>query len=507
MKHGNRRLLVVSNRLPVSISGEEGEKQVKPGAGGLVTAMNPIMKSSEGVWIGWPGCELSDEVKQLLSDYNLDGDFQVEGVKVTPEEERRYYRGFSNEALWPLFHDLLGHCNFEFDDWKVYSKINRRFAKKIVEVTQSGDFIWVHDYQLIMVAHYLRQMNIHQPLAFFLHTPFPSPDLIRRLPWKNEIIRGLLEYDLIGFQTYRDRRNFLRGAKELMPELQIRSRARYSDIRFGMRTIKVGHFPISIDFREFNQHARTRDVAVEARKLDDMCHAESLMLGVDRLDYTKGIPDRLLAIERALEKYPELIGKISLLQLVVPSRSKLSSYRNLKADLDSMVGRINGRFSKFGWQPIQYMYRAVSRTELLGFYRACDIALITPLRDGMNLVCKEYCASSTDRNGVLILSEFAGAADQMGKGAILVNPYNREETADAICDAFYMDSRERRRRMKTLRAEVKRNDIFRWVDWFLTAFKSWQDESPMASARPYDTLPRNVRISAQELYPLNRKGD
>jgi alpha,alpha-trehalose-phosphate synthase [UDP-forming] len=506
-KGSKRRLLVVSNRLPVTIDNILGEGSVKSGSGGLVTALAPIVKSAGGVWVGWPGCELTIETQYLIDQYCQENLFNLQPVAISKGEEKRYYRGFSNEALWPLFHDLLGHCKFEINNWKTYLSVNQRFAKKIVEIAQPGDFIWIHDYQLMMVGHFLRQMNVRHPVAFFLHIPFPNYDLLRRLPWKHEIMQGLLDYDLVGFQTSRDRRNFSRSAKEMYPELEIKSRKRYSDIRFNERFIKVGHFPISIDFDEFSVKAKTDEVAREAENLYKQCQAKSLILGVDRLDYTKGIPERLLAFERALEKYPDLIGNLSLLQLAVPSRSHLSAYQDLKEVLEGMVGRINGRFSKFGWQAIQYMYRSLNRTELLGCYRACEIGLLTPLRDGMNLVAKEFCASSIDNKGVLILSEFAGAAEQLGKGALVVNPYNLEETADTIYQAYKMSREEREKRMRVLRAEIKRNDIFKWVDWFLTAFQDHDYDLSSGTTKQDEIITQSSEIVHRSVVPIRQNGE
>jgi len=503
-KGGKRRLLVVSNRLPITIDNILSGSKVNDGPGGLVTALAPIVKSVGGVWMGWPGCELSIEIKYLIEQFSQQQSFNLQPISISQEEEKRYYRGFSNEAIWPLFHDLLGHCKFEIENWKTYLAINKRFAEKIVEIAEPGDFIWVHDYQLLMVGHYLRQMNIQHPVAFFLHIPFPNHDLLRRLPWKREIIHSLLDYDLVGFQTSRDRRNFTRSAKDVYPELTIKTRKRYSGIRFNDRDIKVGHFPISIDFNEFSDTADTDEVALEAENLYKQCQAKSLILGVDRLDYTKGIPERLMAFERALEKYPDLIGNLSLLQLAVPSRSHLTAYKDLKEVLDGMVGRINGRFSKFGWQAIHYMYRSLSRTELLGCYRACEIGLLTPLRDGMNLVAKEFCASTIDNNGVLILSEFAGASEQLGKGALVVNPYNIEETADTIYKAYMMTREEREKRMRTLRAEVKRNDIYRWVDWFLTTFQDQDIEPPILTTKQYERISYYSDAVHRDLLPLKQ---
>jgi trehalose 6-phosphate synthase len=492
--------------LPVSIKSSEGQREIRPGAGGLVTALAPIVRNTGGVWIGWPGCELTSEVQDLIRNYNIEKSFDLKAVNLTEEEVQNYYLGFSNEALWPLFHDLLGQCMFEGVHWEFYKNVNRKFAEKIVEVAQPGDLIWIHDYHLILVAHYLRQMNVDHPLAFFLHTPFPGYDLLRRLPWKDQILGGLLDFDLVGFQTLRDRRNFCRSSKEFMPELDIKAFYRHSIVRYGRREIKVGNFPISIDFSEFSDCAQSEEVEREANFLKNKCQSKSLMLGVDRLDYTKGIPERFLAYERALEKYPELRGNICLLQLAVPSRSHLSAYQDIRETLEWMVGRINGRFSEFGWQAIQYIYRSVSRTELLGFYRACDIGLLTPLRDGMNLVAKEFCASTVDNNGVLILSEFAGASEQLAKGAIMVNPYNREETADAIYRAYTMDLEERAKMMTVLRSEVKRNDIFRWVEWFLSSCRAYEREEAASEIHPNNSKPVKGRVESTIMESIKSGG-
>ena len=317
------------------------------------------------------------------------------------------------------------------------------------------------------MAQQLRKLQVRHRLAYFLHIPFPSLDLFRRLPWKQQLIEALMEYDLLGFQTLRDRRNFIQSAKGLIPEVQVEVKRRHSLLHLASRTVRVGHFPIGIDFNEFNQAAKTKAVAQNASSFRKQFGDRTLILGIDRLDYTKGIPERLLAFERALEKYPALHGNVSLFQVVVPSRTRVPYYQDLKEILEGMVGRINGRFSRLGWIPIHYMYRTLDRVKLLGCYRACEIALVTPLRDGMNLVAKEYCASTVDGNGVLILSEFAGSANQLAKGALMVNPYDREAMADMIYRAFTKELDERRERMRALRAEVKRNDVHRWVHWFL----------------------------------------
>jgi trehalose 6-phosphate synthase len=463
-----KRLLIISNRLPTVIGQTRDEWSMRPGTGGLVTALAPVMRENHGIWVGWPGCGDEAPLASLLRDFEAQQGYKMVPVPLSEDEVELYYRGFSNSAIWPLFHDLLGFCHFDLPQWQTYETVNRKFAGVVAEQVVADDFIWVHDYQLMLVGAHLRELGLQDRLAFFLHIPFPSPDLYRRLPWRTELIRGLLAYDQIGFQTLRDRRNFVQTATMLVPELAIASRQRHHTLlQLGERTIKVGHYPISIDFNEFDEGARSHEVEDAAWYLHENLRGRQLVLGIDRLDYTKGIPERFLAFERALEKYPELIKRISLMQVVVPSRTLVPDYANLKEQLDQLVGRINARFGQPEWIPIHYVFRCLEREQLLARYRTSEIALITPLRDGMNLVAKEYCASSVENNGVLILSEFAGAAEQLGKHALLVNPYDTDGTADTIYRAFCMDPEERRQRMMHLRTEIRRNDVHRWLRRFV----------------------------------------
>ncbi|MGK2943978.1 MAG: alpha,alpha-trehalose-phosphate synthase (UDP-forming) [Desulfuromonadales bacterium] len=468
-----QRMVVISNRLPIVVSQDDhGEWQINPGSGGLVTAMTPVMKANQGVWIGWPGCDEDAPVGLLLDTFVEKEGYSLAAVPLSEEEVEKYYFGFSNETLWPLFHDMLGNCHFNRDHFEAYKKVNRKFAERTAEVSLPDDFIWVHDYQLAMTGWNLRQLGQWQRLAFFLHIPFPETDLFRRLPWKNELLMSLLAYDLIGFQTLRDHRNFVRCATSLVPGVSIVSRHRnYTILRHGERTFRAGHFPISIDFEDFSARAKTKEVADAAWYLHENFEQRQIILGVDRLDYTKGIPERFLAFERALEKYPEMKGKVSLLQVVVPSRTMVPDYMDLKAYLEQLAGHINGRFSMHSWVPLRFHYRSLDPVQLLAHYRSAEIALITPLRDGMNLVAKEYCACSVDNLGVLILSEFAGAVDQLGKHALLVNPYDVETTADTIFQAFSMPEEERRRRMTLLRSQIKRFDVHQWTKSFLSILK------------------------------------
>jgi trehalose 6-phosphate synthase len=326
------------------------------------------------------------------------------------------------------------------------------------------------------VAHHLRELGVEHRLAYFHHIPFPAPDIYRRLPWRESILRGLLEYDLVGFQTLRDRKNFVATARDLLPELRSTNHRRHTAISFGDREVMAGNYPISIDFDEFAETAASEEVERQMEEILRAYPAERLVLGLDRLDYTKGIPERFRAFERLLEKYPEFRGKVSLIQVVVPSRTAVATYAELKEGLDQLIGRINGRFGRHGYVPIHYYFKHLDRPELIAHYRACSVALLTPLRDGMNLVAKEYAASQVKQDGVLVLSEFTGSADQFGKDAVLVNPYDLEETADRLREALVMDREERRRRMKRLRRQVRRNDVHRWVGWFMDALYDDKEE-------------------------------
>lgn len=462
-----RRLVVVSNRLPIHVEHDEDGLRILPAAGGLITALSPIMRKHRGLWVGWPGAEATEPLVNLLQEWSALQRYDLCPVFLTPADVSGYYHGFANQTIWPLFHDILGRSRFELEHWNTYDTVNALFAECTSEILRDDDFIWVHDYQLMLVGEHLRRMNVKHKVGFFLHIPFPSSDLFRRMPWRERILHALLEYDLLGFQTIRDRANFVRCVRELVPDATITAKGRQVEVHHAHRRLTAGSFPISIDFREFYDEARTEEAEQSSVQIRSQYNCEQLILGVDRLDYTKGVAERYLAFAHALEAHPHLQGRVSLVQLVIPSRTRLPEYQKQKALVDELAGRINGRFSREGWVPIHYMYRTLPRSLLVALYRACDIALITPLRDGMNLVAKEYCACSVDGNGVLILSEFAGAADQLGDKTLLVNPYNREEVAAAINTAFEMPQEERSRRMRLLQADIRRYDVHRWLKWIL----------------------------------------
>jgi len=464
------RLIVVSNRLPFALdSTGEDLWTVTPAVGGLVSAVEPVLRERGGTWIGWPG--IPGEIpNEPLARATRDAGYNVVPVALSETERDEFYYGYSNEVIWPLFHDLQNFCNFEPAYWQAYKQVNERYAEAIIRNARPDDFIWVHDYHLMYVAQALRERSTSRNLSaltFFLHIPFPPYDIFSKLPQQWRLLGALLQFDLLGFQTRRDVRNLLQCVRRVMPEAKVLSRGETHVIRFEKRKIRVGHFPIGIDFGSFENGAKSEAVSKRSQQLRATFPDAQLMLGSDRLDYSKGIPERLRAFRNALERYPELRGRVVLIQIVVPSRVEIPRYHEFKGRIDRLVGDINGRFSTSTWIPVQYHFRGLDREDLLAHYRACDIAFITPLKDGMNLVAKEYCACRTDEDGVLILSQFAGAAEQLKPNALLVNPYDVEQMADTIVKAFRMSKAERSRRMKRMRRNVRKENVFWWVDSFL----------------------------------------
>ncbi len=470
-----KRLVVVSNRLPIVVSRDNnGEWSISPGSGGLVTALGPVLRDREGTWIGWLG-NTTEELKDasslgaLLSAGAAQTGYTLETVDLTEDEVRKYYFGFSNEILWPLFHDLPTRCNFDPSYWDVYSSVNAKFAEAVLKHTKEEDYVWIHDYQLALVAAELKKLGGTRQTGFFLHIPFPPLDVFVRLPWRSQILDGLMQHDLIGFQTARDRINFIGCVRALMPDVKAMRQGNIYRLSRQGREVRVGAFPISIDFNEFARTASDPEVGRQAETIRANLPNRQLILGVDRLDYTKGIPNRLHSLRNALERYPELRRRVTLVQVVVPSRESIKEYDMMKQEIDRLVGEINGQYTEVGWTPVNYIFRSLTRNELAAYYRACDMALVTPLKDGMNLVAKEYCASRVNQDGALILSEFAGAAAQLHHGALLVNPYDVEGVANAIHQAFNMDDREKQNNMRQLRRSIRKQDIFAWVNSFLRA--------------------------------------
>jgi trehalose 6-phosphate synthase/phosphatase len=466
------RLLVVSNRLPTVLEKKDSGWILKPGSGGLVSALAPVLSHRGGVWIGWPGLALErgGAWEALISEGFRERGYDLLPVLLNEEEVKGFYEGFSNAILWPLFHDLTGRCDFQPSYWYTYLEVNHKFADAVVEHSRSGDFVWVQDYQLIHVAEFVRERSSAR-IGFFLHIPFPPLDIFMKLPWRGQILNAFLSYDLLGFQTQRDRRNFLSCVEHLLDKLEIRKTRDSSlvEVRTQKRSVRVGTFPIGIDYAAFSETARSDEVELRVGELRRRIGPYELVLGIDRLDYTKGLPERLQAFRNALQRFPELRERAMLMQIVVPSREAVADYQALKGEIEQLVGEINGEFSTPGWVPVHYHYRSLLRRDLVALYRMARAGFVTSLKDGMNLVAKEFVACQVDGLGALVLSEFAGAAAQLKNGALLVNPHDIEGMADALKTAFEMPPAERLRRMHAMQEVLRKEDIFWWVDRYLKA--------------------------------------
>jgi trehalose 6-phosphate synthase len=470
MSESALQLVIVSNRLPRVAYREEGTWRVRRGSGGLLTAMAPVLRDRGGVWIGWAGTTDEDDVDldRLLSESESQEGYRLRPVTLTREERDGFYYGFANEIIWPLFHSLDERCNFRPAYWQAYEAVNRKFARAVAgHLLGQPSYTWVHDYHLMLVGRELRSLGVESRVAFYLHIPFPSLDMFLKLPWRFQVLRALLEYDMLGFQTLRDRANFVRCVRTLLPDTRVTGRGLTQTITTPTRATIAGVFPISIDSRQFAKEAAAAPVTDQVEMLRNSFGDRQVILGLDRLDYTKGVPNRLEAIRHLLRHHPELHERLTLVQIVVPSRIEIPAYQDLRERIEELVGEINGEFTRPGWVPIHYLFRSLEVTELLAYYRVASVALVTPLIDGMNLIAKEYCACNLDATGVLVLSEFAGAAAELESGALLVNPYDFEGVAEAICTALRMDRSERRERMSRLRRHVRRRDVFRWLDSFL----------------------------------------
>jgi len=478
-----RRFIVVSNRLPLSIKrGENGELTASQGAGGLVTALAPALKNRGGMWIGWPGTS-EEGALAMCRTFSREAGYLLHPVALTDAEVAGFYRGFSNEILWPLFHEFQMPCNFFPAYWEAYRSANRKFMEATAAVTTDEDFIWVHDYHLMLVAGMLKELGRTSRTGFFLHIPFPPADIFLKIPWRKELLDALLEYDLIGFQTVRDRRNFSESVKRVYPAATRKGRGQVTTLLANGRSPRLGAFPIGIDFRAFAREAAQPKLQEAARDIRSALGDRFLLFGADRLDYTKGVPQRLEALRAAFERYPELRGKICLVQVLVPSREEVPQYLAMKKEIEQLVGEINGRYSMLGWVPVHFAYRNLSRENLIASYVAADMALVTPLRDGMNLVAKEYAACNTRETGILCLSEFAGAAMELHRHALMVNPFDVDGMAAAIRDGVRMDVRERRHRMRAIRTILRRYDIYWWVNAFLEgAFSTHLEDFPPCEA-------------------------
>jgi trehalose 6-phosphate synthase/phosphatase len=471
------RVLIVANRLPITVRPTETGVEVQKSSGGLATGLLRPHEQSGGLWIGWSGApdQLSQQ-QQSQFDEQLSA-LRLVAVPLTADQISRYYEGYSNGVLWPLFHYLLDQIPLHVRDWEPYVEVNERFADIVAQHYQSGDLIWVHDYQLLLVPGLLRQRLPEARIGFFLHIPFPSEELFRTLPERDRLLRGLLGADLVGFHTPTYLRHFAASLTQILGLTVEIDRVQLPD-----REVRLGVFPMGIDSETFTALAEDPAVQAESRALRGDGSVK-LLVGVDRLDYTKGIPRRLLSYERMLQTHPDLRERVRLVQVAVPSRTGVEAYQEFRSLVDGLVGRINGDFATPNWVPVHYIFRGLSERELVALYRAADVMLVTPLRDGMNLVAKEFVAARTDGDGVLVLSEFAGASWELPE-AIQVNPYDVEGTAESCYRALMMPPSERRTRLEPLRARVETYDVHRWAATFLEQLESITRPQPSSRRAP-----------------------
>ncbi len=454
-------MIVVSNRLPYKLEDADGSIQVQRSEGGLVTALDPILRLKGGIWVGWAGTD-----RELGGvDVNMEDSterYSLKPVPLSSQEVEEYYLGYANKCLWPLFHYFQEYCEFDNGQWETYKKVNRRFADAVVSEHREGDFIWVQDYHLALVPRLIREQIPGARIGFFLHIPFPNIEIYQVEPHAEELIEGMLGADVVGFHLRSSARHFIEAVTTLTEHRQERA----GQVSVAGRRVKVGGYPISIDFRQFDTNARREGIEDEIRELRRGYRAAIFGFGVDRLDYSKGIPERLRAIETMLRKHRELQGRFTFIQVSSPSRVAVHTYRDLRGEIERLVGNINGKYGGRGCIPIDYRYESLSHEALAVHYRSANVALVTPLRDGMNLVAKEFVASRVDEKGVLVLSRFAGAARELDD-ALLVNPYDVEGMAEQIYRAITMSEEEQRRRMQHLRSVVRRNNVYWWLERFL----------------------------------------
>jgi len=479
---GHYDFVAAASRLPVDqAEGPDGQVEWRPSPGGLVTALEPVMQQADGVWIGWPGA-----AGDPPEPFDAEG-MHLVGVGLSRDEVRDYYEGFCNATIWPLYHDVIVPPVFHRLWWEAYVRVNRRFAQTVTEQAAPHATVWVHDYQLQLVPAMVREQRSDVRIGFFAHIPFPGYEIFAQLPWRRQIVQGLLGADLLGFQRRGDAVNFLRACRRTAGLSTSGSLVRLPpgspDGGAGVagaglrsangpasaREVRVGTFPASIDFAAFEQLARRESVRARAQEIrESLGHPDVVLLGIDRLDYTKGIIHRLNAFGEMLDEGRLAPSEAALIQVASPSRERVEHYRLLRDEVEVTVGRINGEHAELGSPPIHYLHQTYPREEMAALYLAADVMLVTALRDGMNLVAKEYVACRPDETGALVLSEFTGAADEL-TGAILVNPHDIEGMKHAIMRAVRISPNEARRRMRSMRRRVRENDVAHWAAAFIDA--------------------------------------
>jgi len=456
-----QRLVIVSNRLPVSVEKRKGDVSLEPSVGGLATGLGSFYKSHNALWIGWPGI---DQQKITGEERKIEAKLLSENcypIFLSHKDIENYYHKFCNTTIWPLFHYFLQYVVYSQSWWQTYERVNKVFCDTVVEVWKQGDIIWVHDYHLMLLPKLLRERLPKATIGFFLHIPFPSFEIFRLLPWREQILDGLLGADLLGFHTYDYVRHFLDSVHRLLGYEAVMGQITTTD-----RVIKTDVFAMGIDYKRYSSAAQSPEVQTEITKFRKNLENQKIILSIDRLDYTKGITQRLEAFRLFLDRNPNYREKLTLIIVVVPSRTMVRRYALLKKQLEELVGAINGRHGTIGWTPVWYLYRSLPFHSLVALYNMADIALVTPLRDGMNLIAKEYIATKTDGKGGLVLSETAGAAKELGE-AIIVNVNNQEEIVQALEEALAMPEEEQIERNRAMQKRLQRYNVVRWADAFI----------------------------------------
>ncbi len=505
-KLAGRRVIIISNRLPISVSKDNGQTVISPSSGGLATGLASYHHEQEGLWIGWPGLSPTTDKEKIALKDRLLNEYNCYPVYLSNLEIKKYYNGFSNDTVWPLFHYFPARCSYDPTEWEFYKSVNEKYSRVLLEVVRPDDIIWVQDYQLMLLPEMIRKELPEATIGFFLHIPFPSMEVFRYLPWRNEILNGILGADLIGFHTYDYSRHFLSCILRILGKEQ-----NYGQIVVDARVVKVDTFPMGIDAAKFINTVGSEEVNSENNKLMKSLKNNKVILSVDRLDFTKGIPERLKAFEVFLEQYPDWHGKVTYIMLCVPSRDKIQQYQLLKKEVDELVGKINGRFGTPGWSPILYMYRSVPFSTLVSLYTSADLALVTPLRDGMNLVSKEYLACQGQlKNGMLVLSETAGSAAELGE-AIIINPNNVNSMAESIYQGLTMPEEDKKAALKLMVNRIKRYNVFRWADDFVeqllnTKENQEQNQQRLLAGRLKKELVSNYEQAAKRLLLLDYDG-
>ena len=472
-----KRIINVSNRLPVKLTLTDNKLAFQPSEGGLATGLSSVFNTCKNVWIGWPGAVVN-EAEQAAITADLIPQC-LHPIYLSQEEINNYYEGFSNETLWPLFHYFPTYSKYSRQHWDSYMAVNRKFADAVIALATADDIVWIQDYQLMLVPAMVREALPGITIGYFQHIPFPDYEIFRALPWKEQILNGLLGADTIGFQTEDDERHFISTVARVLG-----MQADGGEFIINNRGVNVQAFPISIDFKKFSELAVAEATDVHAHKIKQLIDTR-IAISIDRLDYSKGILQRLQAYDLFLEKYPEWQQQITLVHLVVPSRDTVGNYKELKEEMNKLVSNINGKYATLGWQPIHHFYRSFPPHMLSALYKTADLALVTPLRDGMNLVSKEYVAGNISMNGMLILSEAAGAAKEL-TDALIINPNDVNAFADKIHEGLNMSAEEKKRRMGNMRNIIEQSDIFLWAGNFMSKLMNTDNKKTLNVCTPIE---------------------